>query len=116
MTPQAALAAARKACMALSGVEEKLSHGSPAWFTKKKQFAHFWNNHHGDGELALWLYATRDVQAMLVEADPDSYFVPPYVGASGWIGVRLDRDLPWDQIVVLIQRAEAGRRPVKKRG
>ncbi|MFT3694616.1 MAG: MmcQ/YjbR family DNA-binding protein [Kofleriaceae bacterium] len=113
MTPKAALTKARKACLAIAGVEEKLSHGSPAWFTKKKQFAHFWDNHHGDGELCLWLYSDLEIQRALVDGDPDGYFVPPYVGSKGWIGVRLNRELPWEQINALIESAEAARRAKK---
>jgi len=78
-----ALVKARAICEALDGTSEKLSHGAPAWFVSGKQYASFANDHHGDGRLALWLAAPPDAQAMLVEANPDAYFVPPYVGPSG---------------------------------
>ena len=47
-------------------------------------------SHHGDGRVALWLKLPDGAQQALVDSDPDLYFVPPYVGPSGWIGVRLD--------------------------
>ena len=65
----------------------------------------FHNDHHGDGRLALWCAAPEGVQAVLVEADPDVYFVPPYVGHRGWLGVRLDRDLADDHLVGIIEDA-----------
>jgi hypothetical protein len=45
------------------------------------------------------------MQGMLVEAEPDAYFVPPYVGHRGWIGVRLDRGLPDDEIAGVVEDA-----------
>ncbi|HEY4238614.1 MAG TPA: MmcQ/YjbR family DNA-binding protein, partial [Kofleriaceae bacterium] len=54
---------------------------------------------------------TLEIQAMLVDADPDAYYVPPYVGHRGWLGVRLDRDLPWSQVESLVEAAHALCRP-----
>ena len=111
MTPKQALAKLRAACMALPDVSERPSHGMPAWFvgtgTKQRQFAVFSNDHHGDGRVAMCCAAGDGVQAALVDSDPDCYYVPPYVGPFGWIGVRLDRDLPWSQVTALIEAARA---------
>jgi hypothetical protein len=63
------------------------------------------DNHHGDGRLALWCAASADIQRMLVKAKPEQYFVPPYVGYLGWVGVRLDRNLSWDEIAGVIEDA-----------
>jgi hypothetical protein len=96
--PAAALAKVRAICLALPDADERLSHGSPGFFIsagKKggKFFAYFWHNHHNDGEtIAIVKTAGRDEQAMLIEADPDFYFSPPYMGPSGWIAMRLDGD------------------------
>jgi hypothetical protein len=70
---------------------EKLSHGEPTFFVRKKVFAMFDNNHHNDGHIAVWLPAPPGVQAMLVEGAPKKFFRPPYVGCRGWIGVELAR-------------------------
>ena len=51
----------------------------------------FAGNHHGDGRIAVWLPATPGVQAELIAESPDTYFRPPYVGASGWVGVKLSK-------------------------
>ena len=95
--------------MALPDVSERPSHGMPAWFvgsgTKQRQFAVFSNDHHGDGRIAMCCAAGDGVQAALVDSDPDVYYVPPYVGPAGWIGVRLDRALPWSQVGALVEAA-----------
>jgi hypothetical protein len=94
-----ALAHVRMACLALPEVTERLSHGSPTFFVRgKKTFVTFVDNHHGDGRLALWVAAGPGVQAEMVDEEPDRFFVPPYVGHRGWLGVRLDRKPDWDEV------------------
>ena len=97
----------RKTCLALPDVTERPSHGMPAWFVGKKQFAVYSNDHHGDGRIAMICAGTLELQAMLVDSDPDSYYVPPYVGHRGWIGVRLDKKLAWKQVASLLESAHA---------
>ena len=65
----------------------------------------YMDNHHGDGRLALWCAAEPEMQRMLLGASPTHYFVPPYVGHLGWIGVRLDRRLSWGKITAAIEDA-----------
>ena len=77
--------------MALPETMEKLSHGEPTFFVRKKVFAMCSNNHHNDGHIAVVLPAAIGIQAMLIEASPEKFYKPPYVGGSGWIGVELDR-------------------------
>ena len=88
----------REVCLALAGATERLSHGSPTFFAGKRSFVMFMDNHHRDGRLALWCAAAAGVQEALVAADPERYFVPPYVGHRGWVGVRLDRALSEDEV------------------
>ena len=81
----------RRLCLALPEVTERISHGEPCWFVRdKKLFAMFANRHHDD-RLACWLAAAPGEQQALVSDDPELFFVPPYVGSRGWVGVRLDR-------------------------
>jgi hypothetical protein len=80
VTPAAALRSVRRICLGLPEAEERLSHGSPAFFVRKRQFVHYWNDHHGHVMHALWCAAPPGAQAMLVAAEPDLFFVPPYVG------------------------------------
>lgn len=94
-----ALARTRAICLALPEVSERLSHGSPAWFVREKRtLAMFVDDHHGDGILGLWCPAFPGVQEEMVSLEPDRFYRPPYVGPSGWLGVRLDRDVDWDEI------------------
>ncbi|MGH7336857.1 MAG: MmcQ/YjbR family DNA-binding protein, partial [Myxococcota bacterium] len=71
----------------------------------KRSFVTYLDNHHHDGRLALWCASSSDVQAMLATSRPEQFFVPPYVAHLGWIGVRLDRDLSWDEIEGVINDA-----------
>jgi hypothetical protein len=65
----------------------------------------FLDDHHGDGRLALWVAAPPGVQSTLVDEEPERFFVPPYVGHRGWLGVRLDRDPDWDEVAGIIEDA-----------
>ncbi len=81
----------RHICNALPETVEKLSHGEPTFFVGKKVFAMCSNNHHNDGHIAVWLPAAIGIQAMLIEASPEKFYKPPYVGVRGWVGIELDR-------------------------
>ena len=109
-----ALAKVRAACLALPLTSERASHGAPAFFIRAKHtFVMFADNHHQDGRLAIWCAAPPGAQAMLVESEPEHYFVPPYVGPSGWVGVRLDQKATWREIGALIESAYLARAPAK---
>lgn len=81
----------RRVCLAVPGAVEKLSHGEPTFFTPKRVFAMFANNHHDDGHVAVWLPVGPGVQEALIDEDPQTYFRPPYVGPAGWVGVEMTR-------------------------
>ena len=96
----------RNFCLALPEVTERMSHGSPAWFVRRApQFATLLDNHHDDGVFGLWCAAPDGAQRLLVEADPEHFFIPPYVGHRGWLGVHLDRSLPWAEVETVLERA-----------
>jgi len=81
----------RGICLALPGASEKLSHGEPTFFVKKRVFAMFADNHHHDGRLAVWIPAQPGEQQNLIASSPDIYFRPPYVGVKDWVGIELRR-------------------------
>ncbi|MGB2874465.1 MAG: MmcQ/YjbR family DNA-binding protein [Gaiellaceae bacterium] len=104
----------RGICLALPETSERLSHGAPTFFIRdKRAFLMVLTNHHGDGRFAIWCSAPEGMQRMLVEADPEKFFVPPYVGHRGWLGVRLDRGLDWDELAGIIEDAYAEVAPPK---
>jgi len=101
-----ALERVRELCLSLPETSERLSHGQPTFFIRgKKSFVMYLDNHHDDGRLALWCAAPEGMQEAIVESTPEHYFRPPYVGHRGWIGVRLDRDLDWNDVAGAIEDA-----------
>ena len=108
MTKQQMLTAVRKICLSLPEASERLSHGAPTFFIRnKRSFATVWDSHHGDGRFALICAAPAGMQPALVEADPERFYVPAYVGHRGWIGVRLDRGFDRDEIAGIVEDAYA---------
>src|SRR5262245_509225 len=94
----------RRVCLSIPGTLEKLSHGEPTFFTPKRVFAMFANNHHNDGHIAVWLPMRPGVQEALIEEAPAIYFRPPYVGPAGWVGVEMSK-VDDDQLGSLIREA-----------
>jgi hypothetical protein len=102
----AALARLRELFATYPEVNERPSHHTPTFFVRdKKVLCHLWDSHHDDGLLAIWCAAPQGVQGELVDREPERFFVPKYVGHRGWIGVRLDVDLDWDEIDEILRDA-----------
>jgi hypothetical protein len=99
------LALLRGLCLAMPEATERLSHGEPAWFVRGRKTFVTYADHHHDDRLAFWCAAPEGAQAALVAADPERYFVPPYVGGRGWLGVRLDVPVDPDEIAELVADA-----------
>lgn len=97
----------RRVCLALPEVTERPSHGAPTWFIRdKRAFVTLWEHgHHGDEFPHLWCAAPAGAQEELVAESPDRFFRPPYVGHRGWLGVRLDGAVDWDEIAELCLEA-----------
>jgi hypothetical protein len=111
----------RRICLAMAETSEKLSHGAPTFFARKRTFAMFVHNHHRDGHIAVWTAAVPGAQAALIAASPKTYFRPPYVGVKGWIGIELpeidDEDLAahltdaWRLVMANQGKSPAQRKP-----
>jgi hypothetical protein len=101
------LANLRKICMSFPEVTERLSHSAPSWFVRDKStFVMFWEEGHHQNQFPhLWCAAPAGVQGELVDAEPDRFFKPPYVGGRGWLGVRLDVDIDWDEMAMILEDA-----------
>ena len=95
----------RRLCTAFPQVEERLSHGEPAWFFRGKKLFVMYADHHHDDRVAFWCAAPAGVQALMVEASPEKFFIPPYVGGRGWLGVYLDREVDWEEIEGIVEAA-----------
>jgi len=98
-------------CDVLPDVSVKTSHGELAWSVgagrTTRQFATTWDHHHDDRNAVVFA-APAGVQAQLVAAEPDRYFVPPYVGGRGWVGMYLDvPDVDWDLVELHLGDAHA---------
>lgn len=92
-------------CTRLPASEAVSSHGMTNYRVRGKTFAMYALNHHGDGRIALWLNLPAGAQALYVHEEPRNYFVPPYVGPRGWLGVRLDLGLAWSHVTRLVREA-----------
>lgn len=105
--PPSPLTRLRKVCLALPEAHEVEAWGEPTFRVRNKLFAMYAHaeNHHGSGRPAVWCKAARGNQAVMVQARPDRFFVPPYVGTSGWIGIRLDQGADWNEVSDLMRDA-----------
>ena len=102
-----ALDRVRAAALDLPGTEERLSHGQPTFFVSGKQFAQFRDNHHGDARTVVCVRTGgTDEQAMLIDARPEIYSRPAYLGSAGWVGINLaGGDVDWEHVAERIARS-----------
>ena len=74
-----------------------------AYSVRGKKFCYHTVDHHGDGRVALSCKAASGVQDLLVRSDPQRYFVPPYIGPKGWVGLDLGAaPVDWDEVAQLV--------------
>jgi hypothetical protein len=92
----------RKICLALSEAIERETWETPTFRVREKIFTMCRLD---NAAPALWCKAPRGVQTILIEAAPEWFFRPPYVGHKGWIGVRLDGAVDWTEVAQLVQRS-----------
>jgi predicted DNA-binding protein (MmcQ/YjbR family) len=96
-----------KLCEALSEtVVDVAGEAHLAFRIRKRIFAYYLFDHHGDGMIAFTCKSSLSEQRRLVKDDPASFFLPPYLGSKGWIAIRLDLDeVDWDTVSELARRA-----------
>jgi hypothetical protein len=95
----------RAICLALPEATEKQAWGEPTWRVRGRLFAQLDDHHHGADHLAVWLPAPLGEQEAMLFADPARFFRPPYVGARGWVGVRIDGRPDWRIVTKLVAQA-----------
>ena len=115
MVAEAALARVRAICLALPEAVEKGGVTDHTFRVRDKIFAMFLADHHGDGRVAIWCKAPEGAQGLLVGSDPARFFVPPYVGRYGWLGMRLDGAVDWDEVADLVADAHRMTAPKRRR-
>ena len=92
----------RTLCLGLPEAQEREAWGDATFRVRDKIFAMVKS---GDGRVSVWCKAPPGSQQVLVAADPDLFFVPPYVGPKGWVGMRLDTSPGWDEVAKLVRRS-----------
>lgn len=97
----------RRLCLALPEAHEAIAWGEPTFRVRNKLFAMHADaaGHHGNGRYAVWIKSTPVNQELIISAEPERYFSPPYVGPSGWIGAWLDSSTDWDAVADLLRDA-----------
>ncbi|MGO8801456.1 MAG: MmcQ/YjbR family DNA-binding protein [Roseiarcus sp.] len=103
----------RAICLALPEAAEVVSRRGPTFRVGDKIFA---LDRTVDGRATVWFKAPAGAQAVLIGADPERFFSPPYYGAKGWIGLRLDGAPDWREIAALIERSHRLVAPKRRRG
>ena len=110
------IAKLREICLGLPEVFEKEAWGECTFrVTGGSMFAMTDNNHHGSGHVAVWVKAPAMVQEILVNSDPKRFFVPPYMGKQGWVGIRIDGKIKWDQAAAILKDGYLMSMPKKSR-
>jgi len=97
----------RRLCLALPEAHEVEAWSEPTFRVRNKIFAMFAtaSTHHGRGRPAVWCNSASSNQSLLIAADADRYFAPPYVGPKGWVGVHLDAGVDWREVDALLHDA-----------
>jgi predicted DNA-binding protein (MmcQ/YjbR family) len=105
-----ALVSLRKICLALPEAEERETWDRPNFRVRDKIFAIYWDE---KGRIAVSCKAPPGSQAILIGADPERFFSPPYVGPRGWVGMWLDEGVDWDEVAFIVHRSYSMTAPKK---
>jgi hypothetical protein len=93
----------KRMCLALPEATEERAGRHAAYLVRKKKFAYYLDDHHGDGRLAVTTRAAPGENTALVASDPERYFMPSYIGPRGWVGLYLDVGrVDWDEVDELV--------------
>jgi hypothetical protein len=94
----------RELCLALPEAHEVETWGEPTFRVRNKIFAMYASSatHHGGGRTSVWCKAKPVTQDMMIRAEPNRYYSPPYVGPKGWVGVWLDKSPDWNALEGLL--------------
>lgn len=97
------LARLTKICLALAGTEREWRASHAAFRVRKKVFAYFLNDHHGDGIVSVCAKVLPGDNTALVSAQPARFYLPAYIGPRGWVALRLDHGaIDWKEVAELV--------------
>jgi hypothetical protein len=103
MSKSARLSSLSDICLGLPEATRELQGDHASFRVRKKVFAYFLNDHHGDGIVSICGKALPGDNKILVAADPVKYYLPAYIGPRGWVGLRLDiGKVDWDEVRELV--------------
>jgi predicted DNA-binding protein (MmcQ/YjbR family) len=92
----------RAICLALPEATQIVIRRGPTYRVADKIFA---LDRLVEGRASVWFKAPAGAQAVLIGADPELFFSPPYYGSKGWVGMRLDRRPDWREVADLVARS-----------
>jgi predicted DNA-binding protein (MmcQ/YjbR family) len=99
MPPPTPLARVTEICLAFPETTIERSGSHATFKVRKKVFAYFLNDHHGDGKVAVCCKTRLGEHEDLARADPEKFYVPAYIGSRGWVGIRIDKGrVNWKEI------------------
>jgi predicted DNA-binding protein (MmcQ/YjbR family) len=92
-----------KICLALPEATRQMMGRHAGFHVRKKTFAYFLDDHHGDGIVGINCKVLPGDNAALVGSNPAKFYMPAYVGAKGWVGLRLDvGKVDWEEVEELV--------------
>jgi hypothetical protein len=90
-------------CLALPEATRECSGSHAGFHIRKKTFAYFLNDHHGDGIVSVACKALPGENTALAAAQPDRFYLPAYIGPKGWVALRLDiGKVDWEEVTELV--------------
>ena len=93
-----------KICLSLPEAERQISGHHAGFSVRKKTFAYYLDNHHGDGIIAVTGKVLPGDNEALIAAQPDRFYMPAYIGPRGWVALRLDLGtVAWDEVAELVK-------------
>src|SRR5580658_1704989 len=89
-------------CLALPEATRECSGSHAGFYVRKKTFAYFLNDHHGDGIVSVACKALPGENTALAAAQPARFYLPAYIGPKGWVALRLDAGkVDWEEVADL---------------
>jgi hypothetical protein len=90
-------------CLALPESSREMMGRHAGFKVRKKIFAYFLDDHHGDGIVGITCKVLPGDNAALIAANPAKFYMPAYVGPRGWVGLRLDAgEIDWEEVEELV--------------